>query len=350
MASWATKEEPMEHDSAVRSARVSIPFVFGLALAAFAICSVDAGAHDWPPDEPEDIVCGQTVTPGQGNVVTLHNDIDCSQSTLGVALQLDGPGTLDMNGFSIICTSNPNTFMIGLNMAGRRARATNGTVTNCTVGVSLGDLGRHRVENMAIDRSLEQAISISVSRNRILDTTITGVGSPAGEGTGIIVMPGIGERATNGNIIRNVAVSSADQAVLMEGNRNVLINSTLSNNRVDGVTMNGNRNLVWNNEVSNIADGDGISLTDGQNNVIARNTVTGNGLDGITILGGTSTWIVGNTATDNNQLDSMDPFFGYDLSDGNQDCDANVWRFNTFGTSASGTATSTVVTPAECID
>jgi parallel beta-helix repeat protein len=86
----------------------------------------------------------------------------------------------------------------------------------------------------------------------------------------------------------------------------------------------GDENLIVQNTSTDNASGFHII---GNGNSVTDNVATRNGFHGI-FVGGQNNVITHNTAVDINTVGT----FGFDLADGNPNCDKNAWDANIFGT------------------
>ena len=117
----------------LRSTRRSL--VRTLACAATIVATV------LPLSAHAQLTCGGTIGPG-GSFTMTSDILNCAEST---ALTVIGPVELDMNGHRVRCGGGLST---GVQILGKGAVVTRGYVEQCTICVSLGGDGRHRVRGL----------------------------------------------------------------------------------------------------------------------------------------------------------------------------------------------------------
>lgn len=170
--------------------------------------------------------CGDTISAGE-TVVLDGNVGPCTQETGGI--WIEGPATLDLNGFSITCEITTGPSPVGIRVEGHRARVQNGHVLGCRRGVVLLGEGGHRVSHMTAAYSQEGGFSVGAKRNIVKRCE-----SLFNQGRGFTVY---GRRQT---IKRNLAADNGDHGFVVSGQRHLLSrNASLDNERV-GIYVGGN--------------------------------------------------------------------------------------------------------------
>ena len=296
------------------------------------------------------VACGSRIEAGAQ--VVLAGDLSCAGN--GDLVTVEGPAVLDLNGFTIRC-STPDARTIGVVLIGRGAIVRNGLVRDCATGVLAAGEGRHLVRDLTIVSPRETGIDVPTERNRVKDSLVffpgrtgidmRGAASVAignavtgSAGTGILVR----ERAT---LERNVVSGSTGSGFQVAREGTVVRRNRAIGNQI-GFSVIGDRNRFTDNE----AESNGLGFRiDGsaEGNVIARNAIDGNDSDGVFVVGDGSklrgnvvednagygirlfndvagSVIAGNTVRFNGELD---------LSDDAPECGTNRWRNNTFGSS-----------------
>jgi nitrous oxidase accessory protein NosD len=235
-----------------------------------------------------EVICGMTIS----EEVLLKRDLACDTPT---AITVEGPGgQLNLGGHTVSCISADHTN--GILLVGEKAKVTNGTVTNCQLGVVAADKGHHRIiEITSLDHS--------------------GAGFTTG-GLGIFV-------GSKGNFfITNHAKNSTD-GFFINGNENFLFdNSSVESLRGFVVTQKRNKftlNVATNNDV-----GFSIQLGADENHFI-KNLAEENAFAGFEI-GGNRNKLVKNRATGNGRnmidvgfriIDANDNFLAWNHSEKN---------------------------------
>ena len=202
--------------------------------------------------------CGDKI--GPGGKVTLTGDITgCGVSP---ALTVEGPVTLDLNGYTLSCLAGG----IGIEVQGKNATIIKGSITACDYAVLGIDTNGHTLEKL----NLLGPVELYGHRNQIVSTTFQ-VGDPC------LWVEG------NGNAIINNTLRSGADGIFVEGDRNRLINNAVSEGN-DPIQVFGHRNRIEKNVAIN-ADS-GITVF-GDTNRISRNTLVSIFEQGI-LLGGDS--------------------------------------------------------------
>ena len=276
------------------------------------------------------VECGDTIT----GHARLDRDLICA--ILTPALTVDG-GSLDLNGFTVACDQSVED-RVGILLAGRGARLSDGAVTGCFVGVQVGGSGGHTVRGVTASAS-NQGVFIDEESD--------------------------GNRLLNSHILRG----RDDAAVQVDGSSNLLLLNEVAGSIDQGFEINGDDNRVIGNRISAVAEG--IQLI-GAGNHVLRNQIVGATVRGVEVRAGghvikdnliadgaddgiallvaaNGNEISGNAiyrhvqsglfvglSTVNNTLERNRVLLnGVDLTDANPGCDANVWQDNVFETAQS---------------
>jgi len=191
-------------------------------------------------------------------------------------------------------------------------RVSGGTVTGFFGGVVL-EASNSRVSAMTLADSCLYGILVSGNRNLVDTNVVTG-----SDFAGVALV-----EASRATVRSNHVSANASCGLFINGSdRNKIRSNILENNGGGGVCAeSGDGNSI----VGNAADGngDGISVGAVTGTLVRDNTANRNRGMGIAIgAGGSTSTVTGNTARSNDIVD---------LSDANADCDANVWKQNTFG-------------------
>jgi hypothetical protein len=293
-----------------------LPFGGSAALATLVLAAGPALA----------VECGEIVT----GYARLDRDLVC---TTDPALTIVG-GRLDLEGFAVVCDHAPDLAGVGVLLEGRGARLRDGAVAGCAVAVHVGGEGGHTVRRLTASAS-NQGVLIESDGNRLLDShVLRGLDDAAVQVDG-----------SNNLLKSNDVAGSTDQGFEINGNDNRTVGNRIGG-VVEGIQLTGNGNHVLRNQIIGatergvevragahvikenlIADGtlDGIALLDDANgNEVSRNAIYGHGDQGLFV--GT----FDNTLERNRVL-----LNAVDLTDATPNCDANLWRDNTFDTSVS---------------
>lgn len=285
---------------------------------------VSASAQTPPP-------CPTPVT----NNTTLKSDC------VGTIVVAESGVTLNLGGHTVDCAF---AFPVGIDIAGQSAvRVTNGTVTNCAVGILVNQGDNHIFDTnlnlvrvafgiglVDTDFSHLRALTISQvfcagvvlqrsSNNKLNSVTITTdllcpIGGPT-RGVWVIV-------SSTNNVIMSSNVFGLDLGVVIEAEStaNTIQSSTISNNRFGIVLFTSNNTI----QSSTISDNqfDGIAIL-GAANVITATKADMN-LNGIHVHEGSMGNIITSNSARNNAV--------WDLEDDNPNCDTNTWSHNGFDT------------------
>jgi hypothetical protein len=279
------------------------------------------------------VECGDTIS-GRAR---LDRDLICPTQPLAPALTVNG-GSLDLNGFTVVCDHEPAVEGVGVLLEGSGSRLRNGAVTGCFVAVQVGGSGGH---------------------------TVRGVTASAFNQGVLVVSGSDGNRLLNSHILRGLD----DAAVQVDGSDNLLIFNDVGGSNDQGFEINGNDNRVIGNRISAVAEG--IQLI-GAGNHVLRNQIIGTTVRGVEVRAGghvikdnliadgaddgiallvaangneisgnaiyrhvQSGLFVGNLTVNNTLERNQVLLNGVDLTDANPGCDANVWRDNVFETAQS---------------
>lgn len=270
-----------------------------------------------------------------GDVITGHArlDRDLICTTEPAALTIRG-GALDLNGFTVVC----DQIAVGILIVGRGARLRDGAVMGCVLAVQVAGEGRHTVRGLTASAS-DQGVLIESDRNRLLDSHIL----RAVEDAGVQVD---GSR----NLLRGNAVAgSNDQGFEINGNDNRIVGNRIGA-VAEGVQLQGERNHVLRNQIIGTTErGVDVRGLEGPTgaHVIADNLIA-DGADGIAVLDvSQGNQIRRNTIYGNSDQGIFIGTFGntiqrnqvllnrVDLQDNTPACDANRWLDNVFETSVS---------------
>jgi Periplasmic copper-binding protein (NosD) len=277
------------------------------------------------------VECGDTIT-GRAR---LDRDLICA--TTPAALTVRG-GSLDLNGFTVVCDQTDQTTqeMVGVVLDGAGARLRDGAVTGCFVAIQIGGSGGHTVRDVTASAS-NQGVLVTSSGNRLLDSNIV-----RGRDDAAVQVDG-----SNNLLSSNDVSGSSDQGFEINGNANRVVNNRIAavaegiqligagnhvlRNQIIGTTVRGvevraGGHVIKDNLIADGAD-DGIAL------LVAAN---GNEIRGNTIYGHVQSGLFVGLGTSNNTLERNQVLLnGVDLTDANPGCDANVWQDNVFETAQS---------------
>lgn len=297
--------------------------------------------------------CGSVIT----DDTTLTADIGPCASG-GLVIGRDKV-VLDLAGHSISGQANRTGDGVGVLVSGRSGVVVrNGLVRDFDAGVAIVDSSGATVDNiLAMDNrgttqggDFGDGIAISGSSgNSIIDSDVIGNGPYSG-----ISLVGV----STSNLIENNVVSGNDvpltgeDGIRIEGPgaaNNAVRGNTVSANTLDGIAVFSNQvtgplnsgntieeNTVTANGFGFLAarPGDGIrtflraNLTTIRNNHVHNNA--GNGIN--VTSGSVGNDILTNASTGNARQSAAGTAF--DLKDGNENCDGNVWSGNVFGTAS----------------
>jgi parallel beta-helix repeat protein len=309
------------------------------------------------PAQAQVLPCGGTVGP-EDHYASLSGPIEgCSADP---ALTINGPVTVDLNGFSISCAGSTTGIVVG----GANARISNGSVVNCQDGIDVGGKGKHQLLKLTVT-STQNEVGDRGFRVRSDHNNLVNDSADQFNGEGFRI-EGDDNRITN-----SLATGTTNEGFRINGNDNQITNSRSMENNNHGFRVGGNDNQLVNNQaeanvgegfrldgsgnrlVNNRADGnddEGFRIRDGQNNTLINNSAEANGQSdgeaGIRIQGDDNTLrsnafidnvgdgiLVTEGAEGNTVIHNVATGNGVtDLVDENIDCDNNQWSKNRFGT------------------
>lgn len=202
--------------------------------------------------------CGDILT---GGVHTLTADLDCSAAEPLDALWLDS-ATLDMAGYTV--TAKPDGIAIVL--VGQGSQVSGGTIS-ADYGVSVSGVGGHQVSDLTIHGHIVAVslhstqntvarvhtagdhglvVGYGASQNRLIDTRITAA---------LTAIQVYGPD----NVLRGNVASTLLDGVIIEGDRNILMHHTLTQDSGAvwgiGVEVSGQGNLILGSRASGFAWG-----------------------------------------------------------------------------------------------
>ncbi|MGH6945114.1 MAG: right-handed parallel beta-helix repeat-containing protein, partial [Geminicoccaceae bacterium] len=272
------------------------------------------------------VECGEVVT----SSARLDRDLVC---TTDPALTVDG-GSLNLNGFTIVCGQTGDQSGVGVLLEGTGARLRNGAVTGCELAVWVAGAGNHRIERLTASAA-NQGVFVESDGNRLSRSNVLrGLNDAAVQVNG-----------SNNRLQFNNIAGSTDQGFEINGNDNRIVGNRIGG-VAEGVQLAGDGNLVSRNDIIGatdrgvevragahviednlIADGtaDGIAvILDANGNEVSRNAIFGNADQGLFV------------STLENRLERNRVLLnGVDLTDATANCDDNLWRDNIFETSVS---------------
>jgi parallel beta-helix repeat protein len=283
------------------------------------------------------VECGEVLT---GNE-RLDEDLICTVET-EPALTLRG-GRLNLSGHTVICAGA----IAGIVLDGDRAQVFNGAVAGCQVAVLVDGDGNHLVANVTAsvqdfpdDEESAEGLRVLSDGNRLVGNRvllggtngirINGAGNHVVGNTVSGSERGIRIDGIENNIVGNV-IGGVAEGIEVRGGSNQIRSNQIAGALDQGIELRGGGN--GNRVVANLAVdavGDGISVFS-NDNLIHGNGAFSNGDEGIIVVES-----VGNNRIVNNRALGN----ATDLTDQNDDCDANVWANNTFRSAD----------PDDCID
>jgi hypothetical protein len=186
-------------------------FRWTLALAGAIFLAQPAAAQ---------VTCGATLVRGQK--VTLVGDVGPCTSSTDPAIFVQGPATLDLNGFKILCTggSPPN----GAVLEGKKARLRNGSIHACNDGVRLAGEGGHQVDNVAVIDGDRHGFDIESDKNRLRGNLSHG---------GLRGFTLSGDNGRN-QFKDNIAIGHSAQGIDINGDRNKVSENVSIENGASG--------------------------------------------------------------------------------------------------------------------
>lgn len=212
--------------------------------------------------------CGDTLGPGGSFELTA--DVGPCDPSIGPALNVVGPVTVDLGGHTITCTDSTQLGR-GVGVSGSEAALANGLVAACDQGIELLGDGGHRVERVIVEGYTSRGFGIAarsdgnvVARNRIRTCLDHSFDEP--DAVGITV-------AGDGNVLRRNVVrpNSCGSGVVVGGAGNALTGNDVGTASEDGYVVTGNGNSLKRN-VLEYAHFFGFEIA-GDDNELLRNVV-----------------------------------------------------------------------------
>ena len=257
------------------------------------------------------VKCGDTIGPRE--TVKLEQDLVCPAGFGSVALWLEGPATLDMNGYTIKCEEPASQFSRGIVVFGKNAKLKDGTVFRCHTGVALQGEGRHRVENVRAMGVEKYGFKVESPRNTLKENVTLDVGGP-----------GFHVLSDRNKLQDNVVMLGAKMGYVVEqASKNTLTRNFAGGSDGAGFTLLGGQEnkLLRNRAIRNGAIG--IAVLSGEKHQVMRNTAERNEEYGIGVNASVSgAKIMSNTSTGNTSFDMFQ----------SGDCGDNKWARNDFDT------------------
>ncbi|MGH3675398.1 MAG: right-handed parallel beta-helix repeat-containing protein [Mycobacterium sp.] len=331
------------------------------------------------PAEAVVLNCGDIISTPNTTVV-LTADVSCvgSLEVFGVAIVASGV-ELDLNGHTIRGdgfrpedqTSNIGVYVTG---GGNNVTVKNGTVTNFNSGVYFEQVTGNTattlrlVDNIGPDiqqifgegLQVFQGGNHTITSNHVIHNgPFAGIVAYGPTNNNTItsnqvlnnnILDPSGHHGEGGPIMQDIGIWLVN---LSSNPANTTTNNTIQTNAVSGNGLDGvqvaaftHGNFVRTNSITNngfgqpagngFRDGDGVAIF-GSSNQVQSNQVIQNGGNGIAVelqgspnpVNGKNNTITGNTAFNNGGAANIP---GFDLFDGNVDCDGNVWASNNEGT------------------
>jgi parallel beta-helix repeat protein len=256
--------------------------------------------------------CGATIGPEEpGVVVFLDGDIGPCGAETDPALTIEGPVTVNLNGFTVSCVvPDEGEGTKGIEVVGVNALVLNGVVEDCEDGVVLAtddevEWGQHILKKVTV-RSTQHQVG-----NR-----------------------GFRIRSDGNHLINNRAAGFSGVGFRVDGSDNLLVNNTAARNDDEGFRIEPeaqNNTLIGNRARRNGATDNeaGIDIR-GDGNVVFNNLSLHNFGDGILLAVDEEK----DEAAENNSIiqNLSRRNLGTDLVDDNLECDSNRWLNNRFRT------------------
>lgn len=229
------------------------------------------------------VSCGDTITVD----TVMTTDLVCADQ---IALRVEGPATLDMNGHNIACAYAGTLTERGIDVHGSNAVIRNGSVSRCTsglaAGVYLGDGGHHTVENVRVDTSL-RGFWVNSSKNKLYNNVAESCDY------GFVVDFPYNNLAGNAASWGGTGFEISQRGVTLKDNR--AVNNTNEGFILTGVSNQGKS--TWKDNVATGNGSDGFRLEYGSGNRLIKNVATGNEEAGFAIASGSDgNKLSGNTA------------------------------------------------------
>jgi hypothetical protein len=232
---------------------------------------------------------------GKRETLTLAADLGpCdgpSSSTAGVVV--DG-GTLDLNGRTITCadTDVDGDIPQGVVLTGKKSKVVNGTIVGCANGIFITGDGKHQVQGVTVQGSIDDGIDFTedAGKCKITDVTLSG---------------------------------NADDGIEMDSDKNKVTNAVVTGSGEDGIDITGtaDKNKVTNARCDDNGD-DGIEVA-GIKNKVKNSTANNNVEDGVD-FGNSKNKLTGGSAQGNGTFDLNDctgnKIKGFTFTTGSADC------------------------------
>jgi parallel beta-helix repeat protein len=302
-----------------------------ILLVASAAVGVFVGSDLASAQGKRQLQCGDTVT----RDTVLRRDLDCRGTGVRFGLRVRGPATLDLGGHFVNCDEEfDGTIVACVSLIGEGAGLESGSArSGIGPAVEVAGVGGHRVRDVDCFSSLDNGLEVVSDGNHlerndgdadqnpflvtgdanILDGNTGGIS----EGNASFVIEGADNLLT-----RNTALPRNAFGIVVEGPSNRLINNIVRQAGLDGIRLEQGAasTTLLGNAVVGAADV-GIAVNSDRNLIVA-NEARDNEEEGVRLTAGAeSNVVLGNQAGGNG---------GFDLFDGNPDCDANLWVANQF--------------------
>jgi hypothetical protein len=221
------------------------------------------------------VSCGTIV--GKGETVTLTADVGPCDGDSGstAALQVRG-GTLDLGGRTVRCgdLNVDGEVPQGIVLSDKKSKVMNGSVVGCANGIAIGGNGKHLVERVTSQNSLDDGFDIiqGPNKNKLIDVT---------------------------------AIANGSDGIKVDSDKNKITNAVTTGNAEDGIdlTSTADKNKITNARSENNGD-DGIEVG-GNKNKVKLSTAIANGEDGVD-FGGVKNKVTGGSAQSNGAFDLND--------------------------------------------
>jgi len=306
-------------------------------------------------DASAQIACGDVLGPG-GSFVA---DADIGPCVELPALRIVGPVKVDFAGHAVSCNADT---AVGIEITGKGAKVSNGSVSGCHTGVEISGDGKHKLEEMMAELNQALGFEVNSAGNKLTHNTAFQNGFGGGPGDGFIV------RGAKNTLTENWGVDNTDEGFEVDGTKvkmtgNVAVNNTGEGVRIDAGSGKYKKNLLSSNITGFRVGGTGCAFT--SNVTIAhgtfegffitagdgkysKNVAVGNADAGMDFTGGgddnkvTKTFAAGNVnfgfevEGQGNSLKSNVAIGNgdTDLVDLNGNCTDNTWSKNLFSTAS----------------
>lgn len=185
--------------------------------------------------DPSGINCGDTVNLDGGKVV-LNGNLDC---TTDPALTVVGPGTFDMNGYTLRSGGDAE---VGLQVQGERANVINGVVVgdDCGDCVRIGGEGRHTLEGVVARGCYDDGFEITSGDNELKSL------SSISNGYGYYF-----DYCCKNTLRDSLAITNDFSGLMVFGSDQTVRDNSLIGNGDDGIEASGEGHNISGNTVSN---------------------------------------------------------------------------------------------------